>query len=114
MAQLFNTAPVLCHCTSNSNDHKPACETLALSISPESYSGATYCWETNRCRLDVVHLANQASPDTEIPGVRCPTCLGSGKEVWVLPGRTCGVCGTACDSEFQLFDWIFSLYSRIL
>ncbi|CAD6444274.1 1a1f6f2b-6690-45eb-838a-800ed001885b [Sclerotinia trifoliorum] len=31
-----------------------------------------------------------------MPGVRCPTCLANGKEVWVIPGRACGACGTGC------------------
>ncbi|KAI5925749.1 hypothetical protein F4810DRAFT_708263 [Camillea tinctor] len=28
------------------------------------------------------------------PGKRCPTCQANGSEVWVLPGRCCGYCGT--------------------
>ncbi|KAK1985916.1 hypothetical protein LZ30DRAFT_778738 [Colletotrichum cereale] len=31
-----------------------------------------------------------------LPGIRCPTCHASGKEVWVLPGKECGYCGTPC------------------
>ncbi|KAI9904251.1 hypothetical protein N3K66_000780 [Trichothecium roseum] len=31
------------------------------------------------------------------PGTRCPTCASQGKEVWVIPGRCCGYCGTPCD-----------------
>ncbi|QSZ37427.1 hypothetical protein DSL72_009525 [Monilinia vaccinii-corymbosi] len=31
-----------------------------------------------------------------MPGVRCPTCLAKGQEVWVIPGRACGACGTGC------------------
>ncbi|KJR82733.1 uncharacterized protein SPSK_03714 [Sporothrix schenckii 1099-18] len=31
-----------------------------------------------------------------LPGVRCPKCAKDGKEVWVIPGRACGYCGTAC------------------
>ncbi|ESU14505.1 hypothetical protein FGSG_13295, partial [Fusarium graminearum PH-1] len=30
------------------------------------------------------------------PGTRCPTCALAGKEVWVIPGRACGYCGTPC------------------
>ncbi|KAH7358308.1 hypothetical protein B0T11DRAFT_330125 [Plectosphaerella cucumerina] len=33
---------------------------------------------------------------TLLPGIRCPTCQDSGKEVWVLPGKECGYCGTPC------------------
>ncbi|KAL2114641.1 hypothetical protein VUR80DRAFT_2621 [Thermomyces stellatus] len=29
-----------------------------------------------------------------LPGLRCPTCAAQGKEVWVIPGRRCGYCGT--------------------
>ncbi|KAF7897622.1 hypothetical protein EAF00_005850 [Botryotinia globosa] len=31
-----------------------------------------------------------------IPSVRCPNCLTRGQEVWVIAGRACGACGTAC------------------
>ncbi|KAH7260848.1 uncharacterized protein BKA55DRAFT_535862 [Fusarium redolens] len=33
------------------------------------------------------------------PGVRCPTCALEGKEIWVVPGRCCGYCGTPCVDE---------------
>jgi hypothetical protein len=32
----------------------------------------------------------------EMTGVKCPTCAADGKEVWVIPGKACGACGTAC------------------
>ncbi|KAK0387816.1 hypothetical protein NLU13_4061 [Sarocladium strictum] len=32
-----------------------------------------------------------------VPGTKCPTCAARGKEVWVIPGRLCGQCGTPCD-----------------
>lgn len=32
----------------------------------------------------------------KVPGTRCPTCALAGKEVWVIPGRACGYCGTPC------------------
>ncbi|KAF6809481.1 hypothetical protein CPLU01_02178 [Colletotrichum plurivorum] len=50
-------------------------------------------------------LANQQKPSSSsksgskqhlLPGIRCPTCHASGKEVWVLPGKECGYCGTPC------------------
>ncbi|OIW30849.1 hypothetical protein CONLIGDRAFT_679603 [Coniochaeta ligniaria NRRL 30616] len=31
-----------------------------------------------------------------LPGIRCPTCAANGQEVWVIPGRACGNCGTPC------------------
>ncbi|ESZ95252.1 hypothetical protein SBOR_4364 [Sclerotinia borealis F-4128] len=31
-----------------------------------------------------------------MPGVRCPTCLANGQEVWVIPGRACGACAWRC------------------
>ncbi|CRK12759.1 hypothetical protein BN1708_010604 [Verticillium longisporum] len=40
--------------------------------------------------------ANNASHPQYLPGIRCPTCRESGKEVWVLPGKECGYCGTPC------------------
>ncbi|KAG9231576.1 hypothetical protein BJ875DRAFT_382690 [Amylocarpus encephaloides] len=32
----------------------------------------------------------------KMTGVRCPTCSANGQESWVIPGRTCGYCGTNC------------------
>ncbi|TQB68838.1 hypothetical protein MPDQ_002674 [Monascus purpureus] len=31
-----------------------------------------------------------------MPGVRCPKCENEGKEIWVIPGKRCHVCGTPC------------------
>jgi hypothetical protein len=31
-----------------------------------------------------------------MPGVKCPTCLEWGIEQWVLPGKHCPNCSTAC------------------
>lgn len=31
-----------------------------------------------------------------MPGVRCPTCFERGIEQWVLPGKHCPRCATAC------------------
>lgn len=44
---------------------------------------------------------NEAWPG-QMPGVRCPTCEKNGKLVWVIPGRLCGYCGTACGVERNL------------
>ncbi|RAH83658.1 hypothetical protein BO86DRAFT_308599 [Aspergillus japonicus CBS 114.51] len=30
----------------------------------------------------------------QMPGARCPTCAKQGKEVWVIPGKNCHICGT--------------------
>ncbi|KAL4740139.1 hypothetical protein BDV11DRAFT_186285 [Aspergillus similis] len=35
-------------------------------------------------------------PYHQMPGVRCPKCQSAGKETWVIPGKYCHVCGTAC------------------
>ncbi|KAF4498432.1 hypothetical protein FAGAP_5392 [Fusarium agapanthi] len=32
----------------------------------------------------------------------CPTCVVTGKEIWVPPGRCCGNCGTPCGDENAL------------
>ncbi|KAL3417122.1 hypothetical protein PVAG01_11122 [Phlyctema vagabunda] len=63
------------------------------------------------CHLDFEHLpeshAIMANPLVGVQlfpgmsmvpmsGVRCPTCLARGQEVWVIPGRACGYCGTGC------------------
>ncbi|RKK71740.1 hypothetical protein BFJ69_g10694 [Fusarium oxysporum] len=52
----------------------------------------------------VVETFNSAGPRVlcsafraqKVPGTRCPTCALAGKEVWVIPGRCCGYCGTPC------------------
>ena len=31
-----------------------------------------------------------------MPGVKCPTCAARGIEQWVLPGKHCPRCSTAC------------------
>ncbi|KAK1596861.1 uncharacterized protein LY79DRAFT_33851 [Colletotrichum navitas] len=33
-----------------------------------------------------------------LPGIRCPTCHASGKEVWVLPGKDQESCWSDCDA----------------
>ncbi|CZR42447.1 uncharacterized protein FPRO_09750 [Fusarium proliferatum ET1] len=53
---------------------------------------------------DVTETLNSAGPQVlscafraqKVPGTRCPTCALAGKEVWVIPGRCCGYCGTPC------------------
>lgn len=34
--------------------------------------------------------------DLPMSGVRCSTCAANGQESWVIPGKTCGYCGTGC------------------
>ena len=34
--------------------------------------------------------------DAMMPGVKCPGCAANDKETWVIPGKSCGVCGTEC------------------
>ncbi|KAK3935075.1 hypothetical protein QBC46DRAFT_346993 [Diplogelasinospora grovesii] len=34
-----------------------------------------------------------------LPGIRCQTCAAKGEEVWVIPGRACGSCGTPAPNE---------------
>ncbi|KAI2617174.1 hypothetical protein GGR54DRAFT_217202 [Hypoxylon sp. NC1633] len=60
----------------------------------------------SRPEPQVNHCSHQASQKTSAhagslvdmsgtaPGKRCPTCEAKGQEVWVLPGRDCGYCGT--------------------
>ena len=35
--------------------------------------------------------------NTWIPSVMCPACKDEGVEVWVIYGKCCPRCGTACD-----------------
>ncbi|KAK1655954.1 hypothetical protein BDP81DRAFT_388816 [Colletotrichum phormii] len=60
---------------------------------------------SNHCQVDKTAFRNQQKPSSStksgskqhlLPGIRCPTCHASGKEVWVLPGKECGYCGTPC------------------
>ena len=34
--------------------------------------------------------------DLPMPGVKCPTCAARGIEQWVIPGKYCPRCSTAC------------------
>ncbi|KAL2201707.1 hypothetical protein CC79DRAFT_1338705, partial [Sarocladium strictum] len=38
----------------------------------------------------------RSTRDSKVPGTRCPVCASQGNEVWVIPGRLCGQCGTPC------------------
>ncbi|KAM0079805.1 hypothetical protein ACKRZS_008043 [Fusarium odoratissimum] len=62
---------------------------------------------------DTRHASGPSQPPAEVghkvvksstPGVRCPTCALEGKEIWVIPGRCCGYCGTPCADEDMLRD----------
>ncbi|KAF5553085.1 zinc finger transcription factor ace1 [Fusarium phyllophilum] len=46
--------------------------------------------------------ADDKAIKSSTPGVRCPTCALEGKEIWVLPERCCGYCGTPCVGEATL------------
>jgi hypothetical protein len=67
--------------------------------------------ESNLEKMDTPDASGPIQPSTEAdhkvvksstPGVRCPTCALEGKEVWVLPGRCCGYCGTPSAIEDTL------------
>ncbi|SCO85908.1 uncharacterized protein FRV6_10035 [Fusarium oxysporum] len=60
---------------------------------------------------DTRHASGPSQPPVEVghkvvksstPGVRCATCALEGKEIWVVPGRCCGYCGTPCVDEDTL------------
>ncbi|KAF5712162.1 zinc finger transcription factor ace1 [Fusarium mundagurra] len=46
--------------------------------------------------------ADHKLANSSTPGVSCPTCALESKEIWVLPGRCCGYCGTPCADEDTL------------
>ncbi|KAF5655602.1 zinc finger transcription factor ace1 [Fusarium sp. NRRL 25303] len=46
--------------------------------------------------------AGRKGVKSSTPGIRCATCALQGKEVWVIPGRCCGYCGTQCVEEDNL------------
>ncbi|EWG41493.1 hypothetical protein FVEG_03599 [Fusarium verticillioides 7600] len=67
--------------------------------------------ESDLEKLDAPYASGPIQPSTEAdhkvvksstPGVRCPTCALEGKEIWVIPGRCCGYCGTPCAEEDTL------------
>lgn len=37
--------------------------------------------------------------------MRCLTCAKEGREVWVIPGRNCGYCGTPCDDVKDVINY---------
>ncbi|KAH7232787.1 hypothetical protein BKA59DRAFT_408077, partial [Fusarium tricinctum] len=39
-------------------------------------------------------MLNCTNINSKVPGTRCVTCAERGNEVWVIPGRCCGYCGT--------------------
>lgn len=48
-----------------------------------------------------------------MPGVKCPTCAERGIEQWVLPGKHCPRCSTACrvrDSGDNITAWLVYFY----
>ncbi|EPE02764.1 hypothetical protein F503_08527 [Ophiostoma piceae UAMH 11346] len=47
-------------------------------------------------RFSIPSTGSEGIRNVPLPGVRCPKCAKDGKEVWVIPGRACGYCGTAC------------------
>ncbi|KAH9889248.1 hypothetical protein F4778DRAFT_398521 [Xylariomycetidae sp. FL2044] len=64
-----------------------------LSHSPFATSNNS-CPTTIRHSWTLLYSHIQLSHVTNAPGKRCPTCLENGTEVWILPGRCCGYCGT--------------------
>lgn len=65
---------------------------------PSEPNGVTRRWDATNNLLDASHAMDRVIKANKVPGTRCPTCALTGKEVWVIPGRCCGYCGTPCDN----------------
>ncbi|EXL98059.1 hypothetical protein FOIG_09618 [Fusarium odoratissimum NRRL 54006] len=42
-------------------------------------------------------MPSRPPTDNAMPGTRCPKCSTPENDVWVIPGRNCGHCGTYCE-----------------
>ncbi|CAG7566267.1 unnamed protein product [Fusarium equiseti] len=62
-------------------------EQMEVLTHPNSYS---------ECATLISPALSPGFRSHKVPGTRCPTCALAGKEVWVIPGRACGYCGTPC------------------
>lgn len=70
-----------------------------VSAFARSHCNATYnaSGGENRPGKNLIRIVMPTPIDYfQMAGVRCPTCAANGQEVWVIPGKSCGHCGTAC------------------
>lgn len=51
----------------------------------------------DRLDVDVSRMMGYTAGLQKTAGVRCAACAITGQEVWVIPGRSCGYCGTPAD-----------------
>ncbi|KAF5633916.1 zinc finger transcription factor ace1 [Fusarium tjaetaba] len=103
-------------CLNNSMPFKLHCEgysqVVSFGGSMDAIQGAPVPEiESDLDKMDTPYASGPIQPFIEAdhkvvisstPGVRCPTCALEGKEIWVLPGRCCGYCGTPCAEEDTL------------
>lgn len=68
-------------------------ELLSLGV-----DGVRSCPKVANPCFDIEQTRGGTLIQHKVPGTRCPTCALEGKEVWVIPGRYCGYCGTPCDN----------------
>ncbi|KAH6981913.1 hypothetical protein BKA56DRAFT_357541 [Ilyonectria sp. MPI-CAGE-AT-0026] len=73
-------------------------EVSPVTTVPSGPNGVTCRWDATNNLLDESHVMDRVVQANKVPGTRCPTCALTGKEVWVIPGRSCGYCGTPCDN----------------
>lgn len=69
---------------------------IPIEVNIEIEGVQSYSQVAGPC-LDILQLGSGMPISHKVPGTRCPTCALEGKEVWVIPGRYCGYCGTPCD-----------------
>lgn len=62
----------------------------------------------------VLHIGKPLVALMPMPGVRCPTCAERGIEQWVLPGKHCPRCSTACRGLVGYYHPIITLFYLFL
>ena len=67
-------------------------EDIVTMVWPPALNSHEDPFESHGCQPR--HSSYTTSLQGSLPGLRCPTCAAQGKEVWVIPGRRCGYCGT--------------------
>lgn len=68
---------------------------VPITVCPSDLNTAPFL-NTLYSEEEAIPVNNCALISLKLPGTRCPTCAQAGKELWVVPGRCCGYCGTSC------------------
>ena len=95
---------------------------LLRSMLIRVYSGLEWCLNSPPKSHAFVSLPIQSSPasppsepvNQQVPGRKCPTCLGKGQTVWVIPGKCCPQCGTPVNRVFYIEPFILPGFTLVL